>query len=170
MVPGTYKFKFDRENYYSQEKEIIVYAGRTETLNVELIPQKGSVSLIVEPDSLQLKIDVLIDGISYGNPPIVRTLTAGTHSVTAIIDGKSFNQPVNIIENTDSPIKFVFDKNEKLVISQTQLADTSVSVKKNFKPLYYLSAVAIAGGAYYYYAIYKPNNEKTTINIDFELP
>lgn len=168
LLPGIYKVRLERDNYYSQEEKITIYAGRTETVNIELLPKQGSVSIVIEPDSLQFNTDILINGTSVGNPPLIKTLAIGSYIITAKLGRESFNQTVNINENTDSPVKFVMQEDGKLVTTQQQVSDTPMTIeqkKKNLKPLYYIAgAVAIGGGAYYYYLL----NRTTEVKIDID--
>ncbi len=180
LSPGTYRIKLGRDNYYTQEQEISIYTGRSDTLNVELIPIQGSISVVIEPAHLQPNTEILINGISFGNPPLIRTLTVGSYLITAKVKRKVYNQSVNIMENQDLPVQFVVSGDKQLAATQKkvniapkqQKSDTPKAVekeKKNIKPIYYISAaavaVAVAGGAYYYYLINRPG----TIKIDIDL-
>lgn len=169
LLPGIYKVRLERDNYYSQEEKITMYAGRTETVNIELLPKQGSVSIVIEPDSLQFNTVILINGTSVGNPPLIKTLAIGSYIITAKLGRDSFNQSVNIKENTDSPVKFLLQEDGKLVTTQQKVSDMPGTIekkKRNFKPLYYIAgAAAIGGGAYYYYL----TNRKTTASININL-
>ena len=163
------------------KQELSIYPGRGDTLNFKLIPRQGSISVVVKPAQLQPNTEILINGMSFGNPPLIRTLPVGSYLITAKVNRTVYNQSVNIMENQDSPVQFVVSgekqlattQNEVSIVPKQQKSDKPKVVKKEkkkIKPIYYIAAAAavVAGGVYYYYAVYLPNRPGT-IKIDIDL-
>lgn len=179
LAPGKYTLRLEKENYYTQEKEITIYAGKTNTFDVTMSPMQGSISVFLEPADYQGSAVILINGESAGEPPVVRSLPIGMYLITANVNDKMYNQSVNILENQDSPVKFVIEGAKQVATTQTKVEippkqqkpvtpKTVEKEKKNYKPLYYIAAAAtIAGGAYYYFKVYL--NRPGTINVEVNL-
>ena len=104
--PGNYTVRAEMKNHYSDEKEVFVIVGQEQTINLEPIPKKGSISVIVSPPDAR-NVIVLLDGIEQGNAPKVITVPVGKHTVeTRSKDYLPETKYVNVEENKNIPVQF----------------------------------------------------------------
>jgi hypothetical protein len=103
---GNYVVRAERKNHYPDEKELFVIVGQEQTLNLEPIPKKGSISVIVSPPDAR-NVLVLLDGIEQGNAPKVITVPVGKHTVeTRSKDYLPETKYVNVEENKNKIVQF----------------------------------------------------------------
>lgn len=101
LNPGTYFIKLEREGFHTQEKEVMVQAGIDEKINLTLLPKQGSVSIYIEPPDYNNQSEVIINGKSYGQAPVIRAFPVGEHKITVKVIGKTYNRNISLKENQD---------------------------------------------------------------------
>ena len=103
---GNYVVRAERKNHYPDEKELFVIVGQKQTINLDPIPKKGSISVIVSPPDAR-NVLVLLDGIEQGNAPKVITVPVGKHTVeTRSKDYLPETKYVKVEENKNIPVQF----------------------------------------------------------------
>ena len=103
---GNYVVRAERKDHYPDEKELFVIVGQEQTINLEPIPMKGSISVIVSPPNAR-NVLVLLDGIEQGNAPKVITVSVGKHTVeTRSKDYLPETKYVNVEENKNKIVQF----------------------------------------------------------------
>lgn len=102
LSPGKHKLAFTRENYYPQQMEVTVTQGQEETINVQLRPIVGSVSIMVDPPESA----IYLNGKYYGlSPKIIDSLIVGVYSLDIDKPGfATFRQKISIEENKNVEI------------------------------------------------------------------
>ncbi len=103
---GNYVVRAERKGHYPDEKELFVIVGQEQTINLEPIPKKGSISVIVSPPDAK-NVLVLLDGIEQGNAPKVITVSVGKHTLeTRSKDYLPKTKNVNVEENKNKIVEF----------------------------------------------------------------
>jgi hypothetical protein len=103
---GNYVVRAERTDHYPDEKELFVIVGQEQTINLEPIPKKGSISVIVSPPDAR-NVLVLLDGVEQGNAPKVITVSVAKHKVeTRSKDYLSETKYVNVKENKNTIVQF----------------------------------------------------------------
>lgn len=102
LSPGMHKLVFTRENYYSQQQEISVAQGQEETINIELKPITGSITIMVDPPESAIYLNEKYYGLS---PKIIDSLIIGDYSMMIEKSGFAlFRQKIKIEENKNLQI------------------------------------------------------------------
>lgn len=106
LYPGTYKVTAEREKYYPQTREVSLALGEVKTLDIELEPKIGSLSVIVEPNEAR-NAELVLDNKYIGQAPKVITEIIGTYQLEAKAPGfLPESRKVTIVENQNIPVKF----------------------------------------------------------------
>jgi hypothetical protein len=103
---GIYVVRAERKDHYPDEKELFVIVGQIQTINLEPMPKKGSISVIVSPPGTK-NVLVLLDGIEQGTAPKVITVPVGNHTIETrgenYLDAK---KEIIVEENKNIPVQF----------------------------------------------------------------
>jgi hypothetical protein len=103
---GNYVVRAERKDHYPDEKELFVIVGQIQTINLEPMPKKGSISVIVSPPGTK-NVLVLLDGIEQGTAPKVITVPVGNHTIETrgenYLDAK---KEIIVEENKNIPVQF----------------------------------------------------------------
>ncbi len=107
--PGTYKIKVSADNYYTEEKNLILTAGRRETITFELTPIEGSLSVTVIPYEKQSSAKVYIGGEFIGNAPQRVNRIVGDYEIFVKIEGYgALSRTGTVRERENTEVKFDF--------------------------------------------------------------
>ncbi|NOZ08114.1 MAG: PEGA domain-containing protein [FCB group bacterium] len=107
--PGTYKIKVSADKYYPEEKNIILTAGRRETIEFALTPIEGSLSITVVPYEKQSSAKVYIDGEYIGTAPQRVNRLVGDYEILVKIEGSgALTRTSTVLERENTEVKFDF--------------------------------------------------------------
>ncbi len=83
LTPGLHILKFEQENHFTETQQINVATEKTETLEVELKPITGTMSIVSQPSGA----NIFVDGQPAGKTPkFIRELIIGRHQVKLELD------------------------------------------------------------------------------------
>ncbi len=109
--PGTYNIKVSAENHYTEGKDLILSTGHRETLNFELMPIEGSLSIVVVPYEKQSSAKVYIDSEYLGNAPQRVNRVVGEYEIFVKIEGSgALTQTGKVLEHDNTEVKFDFSE------------------------------------------------------------
>ena len=131
VPPGQYSVRVSREGYVAQEQRILVKAGETSELQIDLVRRTGS--LLVQSDEKDALIR--IDGQAVGfTPAVIDKLPIGSHRVTVQQAGfHLFDRQVEVVADKQAVLDVQLDVAEDVaaasrLVESARDAPASVSL------------------------------------------
>ncbi|HPC36714.1 MAG TPA: PEGA domain-containing protein [Candidatus Marinimicrobia bacterium] len=106
LDPGIYTITAQRDKYYPETKEIYLTFGEVKTVDIDLQPKIGSLSINVEPLEAR-NANIIFDSKPVGQAPKVITDLIGVHQIE--VTAPRFlpeSRSITIVENQNIPVKF----------------------------------------------------------------
>lgn len=122
LIPGMYTIQAKKENYYTESKAVAIYKGMTDTIDFNLLPKLGSITVLIDSSIQYIKSKIMIDNEFAGTVPLIKKLIAGDHIIEIDIDGKKIIKVLTIIKNKDTPLIIT---NLDLPTNKVSFQDTS---------------------------------------------
>lgn len=109
LAAGTHKLEVTAEGYQSQQRELVVVAGKREEVEIALkeIPRTGRVRILAS----ELGAEVFLDGHRAGLPPVDLDIAAGKHLIEVRAPGfLAWRKDLEVVEGQSTQFPVELDK------------------------------------------------------------
>lgn len=115
LLTGVYTIKAEREYYHADQQQLVVEAGKTQTLTLSPKPRTGNIDITSTPYDASIKLN----GKDYGTTPItIRDLLIGTYTLTLEKEGySSKSQSISIKEGETTDVNEILTSGIEVTIS-----------------------------------------------------
>jgi uncharacterized protein (TIGR02145 family) len=117
MLTGIYTLKAELDKHYPEERQLVVEAGKTQNLSLELKPKTGRIDITSTPFDAKIKLN----GKDYGTTPTtIRDVLIGSYTVSLEKAGYgTVTKTVTIAEGKTTELNETLPSGMEVTISST---------------------------------------------------